>query len=355
MSRLFASARSGSCRPRSPSHGRRWHGALLALVVFICVSPRAFAQEPTWGSGQPPRDEPGAVPSDASTPEPPPPSTPPIDLAIAPPDPAATATPRRQLRTNVAVDLTVSGVMAASLIAWGVAIKPNLSAPSCTICDGSNGTVNGVDDFFRTTFKLSPGSSVGTVSDVSGYAVGPLAGVALAIAVPAHDGRVDEAPENLLLITEATLVFTLLQQGITFLLPRERPAFHAEPAAERSLQRHSSFESFPGGHNGLGFAIAAAGGTVATMRGYRLAPLVWIIGGAIAATTTYLRLAADRHYFTDLMAGAALGIGTGIAVPLIFHRPIGERTSGLARPLHDAMVSTTEVPGGRVVGVGWTF
>lgn len=268
-----------------------------------------------------------------------------------------TATPRVRLRSNVAVDLAVSGGLAASLITWGLAIKPNLEAPSCTICDGSNGKVNAIDDLFRTTFRLSPDSAVETISDVFGYGVGPVTGIALAISVAAHDGRVNEAPENLLLIVEATLTYAVLQQGLTALVPRERPAVHAEPSPgrESSLQRHSSLESFPGGHNGLAFAVAAAGGTVATLRGYRLAPLVWIVGGAIGLVTTYLRMAADRHYFTDLTAGAALGIGSGIAIPLLFHRPIGERPSAATRWLQGAMVSTTEVPGGRVVGVGWGF
>lgn len=132
---------------------------------------------------------------------------------------------------------------------------------------------------------------------------------------------------------------------------------HAEPGPEResSLRRHSSLESFPGGHNGLSFAVAAAGGTVATLRGCRLAPLVWIVGGAIGFVTTYLRMAADRHYFTDLTAGAALGIGTGIGIPLLFHRPVGQRPSAATRWLQGAMVSTTEVPGGQIVRLGWSF
>ena len=79
------------------------------------------------------------------------------------------------------------------------------------------------------------------------------------------------------------------------------------------------------------------------MRGYRLAPLVWIAGGVIAFTVSYLRIAADRHYFTDVTVGAALGIGTGIAIPLLFHRPVKEeQRAGVLRWLDGA---TTEVPG----------
>jgi membrane-associated phospholipid phosphatase len=331
--------------------------AVAALFLAIVSSAQtSLAQQ------EPP--EPQAEPS---TPQPPPaplldpPLDPPLppepSLPSDPPPPSSTATPRVQLRSNLAVDLTVTGVLAASLIAWGVAIKPNLRAPSCTICDGSNGKVNAIDDAFRTTFKHGSSEPAGLVSDIFAYGLAPATGIGLAIAVPMHDGRGNEAPENILLIVEASLAFAVMQQGLTALVPRERPYVHAQPSPEHesSLQRHSALESFPAGHNGSAFAIAAAGGTVATMRGYRLAPLVWIAGGAIAFVTTYLRMAADRHYFTDLTVGAALGIGTGIAIPLLFHRPVGERPSAATRWLQGAMVSTTDVPGGRIVGIGWGF
>ena len=248
-------------------------------------------------------------------------------------------------------------MLGASLIVWAVSIKPSLSTPPCVICDGANGKVNGLDDAFRRTFKLSPDSPASTLSDVFGYGLGPLAGIGLAIAVPMHDGRGDEAAANILLIVETTLTYAALQQGLTAVLPRERPSVHAVPSEQRAsaLEPHSSVESFPGGHNGLGFAIAAAGGTIATMRGYRLAPLVWVAGGAIGFVTTYLRMAADRHYFTDLTAGAALGIGTGILVPWLFHRPLHERASAGTRWLQGATISTSELPGGRLVKVGWAF
>ncbi len=275
------------------------------------------------------------------------------------PTPAPTATsPRIALRTNVPIDIAVTGALSATLIVWAAAIKPNLSTPACVICDGANGKVNGLDGAFRSAFKLSPGSSASLVSDIFGYGVGPLTGIGLAIAVPMHDGRGHEVAENLLLVTEATVTYAVLQQGLTALLPRERPEVHAVPDAQRAsaLASHSSVESFPGGHNGLGFAIAAAGGTVATMRGYRLAPLVWIAGGAVALVTSYLRMAADRHYFTDLTAGAALGIGTGILVPWIFHRPANERASAATRWLTGGSISSTELKeGGRIVKIAWRF
>lgn len=269
-----------------------------------------------------------------------------------------TVTPRVRLRYDLALDLAVTGGLAATVIALAAVIKPALNTPTCSICDPDNGRVNAVDDFFRTALKHSNGSTAGSISDVVAYGAAPAVGVSLAIIVPVADKRGDEAPLDMLLVTEAALTFALVQQSLATLVPRERPEVHAAQGdvRESSLRRRSSFESFPAGHNGAAFAIAAAGGTVATMRGYRLAPVVWIAGGVLALAASYLRIAADRHYFTDIAAGAVLGTGIGIAVPLLFHRPVKYENRAAARRLLDgARISTSEIPGGRIVGVGGRF
>lgn len=272
--------------------------------------------------------------------------------------PRTTRTPRVDLHHDLAVDVAATAALTATVVTWAFLIKPKLDAPSCVICDGPSGTVNPVDDFFRSSLLLSADSPAATISDVVAYGVAPATGVALGLLVPMADGRGNEAALDILLVVQATLAFTVVQQGLAALLPRERPDTHFAQGDERAqrLTLRSSFESFPAGHNGSAFAIAAAGGTVATMRGYRLAPLVWAVGGALALTTSYLRIAADRHYFTDVATGAALGIGIGIGVPLLFHRPVNaEKRSAALRWLDGATLTTTEVPGGRVVGVGGSF
>ena len=55
------------------------------------------------------------------------------------------------------------------------------------------------------------------------------------------------------------------------------------------------------------------------MRGYRLAPAIWGAGAALATVTGYLRIAADKHYFSDVLVGAVVGSAIGIGVPLLFH------------------------------------
>ena len=61
------------------------------------------------------------------------------------------------------------------------------------------------------------------------------------------------------------------------------------------------------------------------MRNYRLAPLIWAEGLAVAATTGYLRIAADKHYFSDVLSGALIGSAVGFMVPYLFHPPSQEK------------------------------
>ncbi len=56
------------------------------------------------------------------------------------------------------------------------------------------------------------------------------------------------------------------------------------------------------------------------MRGYRLASVVWATSLPMAAATGYLRIAADKHYLTDVLTGALIGSAVGFLVPFAFHR-----------------------------------
>ncbi len=69
-------------------------------------------------------------------------------------------------------------------------------------------------------------------------------------------------------------------------------------------------------------ALSKASGTPrASLRGYRGAPYVWALGVPLALLSGYLRIAADRHYTSDVLLGAALGSLFGGLVPWLLHRP----------------------------------
>jgi membrane-associated phospholipid phosphatase len=58
---------------------------------------------------------------------------------------------------------------------------------------------------------------------------------------------------------------------------------------------------------------------VARLRGYPAWPAVYAAGFGAAAAVGYLRIAADEHWLSDVVAAAAVGAGLGVAVPLLFH------------------------------------
>jgi membrane-associated phospholipid phosphatase len=263
--------------------------------------------------------------------------------------------PRRvMLRHNLWIDVPVTVGLLGGTTVW-VAVRNDIVPARCGWCDGSApGEVNAVDEFFRDAFARRDPKPAEVLSHIMSYGVAPVAGVAFGGIAAAADKRSDEIPLNYLLIAEAGSVFLAVNEIIKPLARRERPDTHRLDGDRKAgeIEQKEALYSFTAGHSGTGFAIAFAGGTIASMRGYRLAPLVWVSGIVIATATGYLRMAADKHYFTDVLVGSALGAGIGAAVPLLFHRPEKKRSIAIFENL---TLGTTAVNGGRVVTLGGTF
>lgn len=84
-------------------------------------------------------------------------------------------------------------------------------------------------------------------------------------------------------------------------------------------------ESFPSGHSS---SSAVAAGLVCAhhltleLYGSRAADLsACVASSALAVTAGTMRIVADRHYATDVVAGLLLGGSIGVAWPLLFHAP----------------------------------
>jgi membrane-associated phospholipid phosphatase len=84
-------------------------------------------------------------------------------------------------------------------------------------------------------------------------------------------------------------------------------------------QRKDDNLSFYSGHTSLTFTLATASGTVASLRGYSLAPAIWSAGLGVAALAGWLRIAADKHYLSDVLVGAVAGSLAGVLLPVLFH------------------------------------
>lgn len=237
-----------------------------------------------------------------------------------------------ELRHDLRVDIPVTAGAA------GVAIGLNLAAGSltrtCRWCAS-----NALDDSVRAAWVRADPAPSRTLSD--GFAVGaPVLTLGLGALAAADADRARDIPLNSLLVAEATSVAMALNAIAKVAFARERPYAHALSADAKATTPSPADNnvSFFSGHTAFTFALATSAGTIASMRGYRAAPAVWAVGLPLAAATGYLRVAADRHYFTDVVGGMLVGAIVGVGIPLLFHRPMSERV----------VLGSAAVPGGQV-------
>jgi membrane-associated phospholipid phosphatase len=254
--------------------------------------------------------------------------------------PAAAQT--RDLPWNPAVDGAVLGSGAAVLVTTEL-LKPVLAPSECRWCE-----VDGLDLRVRGALVWGDTSVADAASGVIAFGLAPVSAVLTLGLASNHDGAFSgNFAADLVMTGEATVLAMDLDQLTKFLTGRQRPFVHARPpSAERPAQPDDNL-SFFSGHTTATFALAAAAGTVATMRGYRWAPLTWVAGGVLALATGYLRIAADKHWLTDVVTGMAVGVGAGIAVPWVFHRPVTAMDSG------SPVVGISPSPGGAALWLTW--
>ncbi len=235
---------------------------------------------------------------------------------LAPPRPAAAAAePPRPLEYHLAVDLGITlGAALASALMEGP-FRDRLEPPTCRWC-----ATNGFDDAFRTALRWSDGATANTLSNV-GEVVVPVGMLAYLGASAWAGGEPRAGLVDALIVAEAAAIATLLDEIVKFSTARARPyAAHGlpEPPHARPGQTNLSFYS---GHTTFAFAVAVAGATVAYQRGYAGAPIALGVGLAAATFVGWMRIAADMHFATDVLAGAAIGSAVGYAVARWMHPP----------------------------------
>ena len=252
--------------------------------------------------------------------------------ALMPPSAHAEPQPRaHQLRYDVPLDMTVIGVSAAFVIGTELfkVVKPH----SCRWCDRDDETesLNGVDRWGRSSLRWRDPRKAQFDSGVTAFLLEPAFATVDMVVAAAADNADRAFPADLLIITEAVAVSTFLNQATKLAFARERPFVHAMAREERPRAAVPSDNnvSFYSGHTAMTFSLATAAGTVATLRGYRLMPLVWGTLVPLAAATGYLRVGADKHYVTDVVVGAVLGSAAGVLLPLLWHG----REGGVRVPL----------------------
>lgn len=238
-----------------------------------------------------------------------------LAVALASPVvPAAARAAPYELRHDLRVDVSVTAAAAALWVGTELA-KGRLAPDACRLCTG-----NAFDDGARSRLVWGSRDLARHGSDLMAFAILPAA-VFGHTALAARDaGAPREALVDALVIGEAVALSASLNQIVKFAVGRERPfvRFRNFDGTERPGDPDDNL-SFYSGHTALAFSTVAAAGTVASLRGYRSAPWVWGVGLAGAAGVGYLRVAADKHYLSDVLTGAVLGTVVGIAAPRLLH------------------------------------
>jgi membrane-associated phospholipid phosphatase len=227
-------------------------------------------------------------------------------LAAAGPAAAQTAPLRFEARLWPAG----GALVATAAVAYApVRFAAHLPHATCAPCDPSG--LNGLDRGTVGTVR----AGAATASDVALVATGGLAGLLLAAESRAGFGM---AREDLTVLAQALGTASALTNWSKVLFHRPRPSRYVAAAAGTGGEAESGL-SFPSGHTSVAFAAAFAYWSLQARRGTaaaqtpRIATLL-----ALATTTGVLRVAARKHFPTDVIAGAALGAAVGWTVPRLF-------------------------------------
>jgi membrane-associated phospholipid phosphatase len=211
------------------------------------------------------------------------------------------------------VHLAVTAGLGAGYLIAEFGFNRQLSPDACRWC-----TPDAFDASMRNALHWNDTKLANTLSDVSGYVLAPVTAVGLMVLASGDHRTRRRAYDDATPVVQSAIVVSLLQHVTKLAAARQRPyAHYAAPGT--LVPSEEDNVSFWSGHTSLGFSLAVSAGTVATTRGYELAPYIWVSGLALAATTGYLRIAADRHYATDVLTGAVTGSIVGYAWPKLVH------------------------------------
>lgn len=184
-----------------------------------------------------------------------------------------------------------------------------LAAHDCRWCD-----VPGLDSRTRAALRWGDTDRADVLSSVTGYALAPAALLGLTAYGDGLNVGWRRRFDDVVPVVESVIVVSLMHHVVKFAVGRQRPYAHYDVAGTVAPTKEDNV-SFFSGHTSLAFGLAISAGQVATLRGYAIAPAVWTLGISLAVTTGYLRIAADRHYLSDVLVGAAAGSAIGYLWP----------------------------------------
>lgn len=142
-------------------------------------------------------------------------------------------------------------------------------------------------------------------------------------------------------VAVALLASGVANGTLKFGVGRERPSFTDDPHRFRPLNRKDRWQSFPSGHATVAFSLAASVSEEARR------PWVTAATYGTATLVGWSRVYEDRHWASDVVAGALVGVATSRWTIGRLHARRAPADSVPAAPA----VAWTPLPGGIMVSI----
>ncbi|CAN5725807.1 hypothetical protein BH11MYX2_BH11MYX2_27620 [soil metagenome] len=176
----------------------------------------------------------------------------------------------------------------------------------------------GFDRSIRDSLVWNNPDRAATLSNIDAYVVSPLVGLGL-LYLSDKDASWTRLVDDGLPILETVAISQAITQAVKFSVGRARPYVRLGGGGTGNADENLSFWS---GHSALAFGITTSAGLVAHWRHYWTEPYIWAAGISLSLSTEYLRIGADKHYFSDVLVGGLVGVGSGLLIPRLMRRDI---------------------------------
>jgi len=238
-------------------------------------------------------------------------------------------------------------VVPAALAVFGGIPLLHLGPAHCRVCDGPDdsglpgsagagrGSLNGVDAFFHDalTGAVVSRKTAGTTSTVLAYGVTPAFALATALFATGPHESAGAGVRAAVIVVESVALAGAATEILKVGFARKRPFVrygNGSLEAPFDVRDDDSRQGFVSGHTSAVAALGISAALCASLQDSELAPAAWTAAGTLVALTGTLRLVAEQHYLTDVLAGTAVGAAAGVAVPLLHRNGVRVTGNGVA-------------------------
>lgn len=234
-------------------------------------------------------------------------------LALATSSAAAEPWYRGPHGNNRVFHLTLSASLGVGFFVTEGIFKSGLAAEDCRWCEP-----NRLDVRVRDALVWDDYDGARMYSNLTGYVAMPVfaVGITALSSLDGADKSWARVLDDTLPVLESVAISQAVTQVVKFAVARQRPFVHFRDTPQDSDDNMA----FWSGHSALAFGLTTSAGLIAHWRHNKLEPVIWGVGGALSIGTAYLRIAADRHYFTDVLTGSAVGVLAGLTIPYLMRR-----------------------------------